>query len=40
MRHDDVREGVLTLTLDTMNPDPETGQADADRVGPTLGHRA
>jgi hypothetical protein len=39
-RDDDIREGVLTLTLDMMNPAPEIGQADADRVGPTLGIRA
>ena len=39
-RDDDMREGVLTLTLDMMNPDPEIGQADADPVGPTLGIRA
>jgi len=39
-RRDHIREGVLTLTLDMMNPDPEIGLADADRVGPTLGHRA
>ena len=39
-RDDDIREGVLTLTLDMMNPDPEIGQADADRVGPTPGVHA
>ncbi len=39
-RDDDIREGVLTLTLDMMNPAPEIGQANADRVGPTLGIRA
>ena len=31
---------MLTLTLDMMNPAPEIGQANADRVGPTLGIRA
>ena len=40
MRDDDIREGVLTLTLDTMNPAQEIGPANADRVGPTLGIRA
>ena len=39
-RDDDIREGVLTLTLDMMNPAPEIGPANADRVGPTLGIRA